>query len=72
MERLLKTTELSIFKNHELSRDVTKESALRKLLKSMFKYGFLPAHPLHVIEKNNEKIVKDGNRRLEAAKILQA
>jgi hypothetical protein len=43
---------------------------LRKLVASMKQYGFLPSHPLHVVDRDSKLVIIDGQNRFEAARFL--
>jgi hypothetical protein len=61
---LRKTNDYSLFKQYDSNRDVTKTKDLEK---SMRLFGFIPAHPLHVVKHGNGFSVKDGHHRLYVA-----
>jgi hypothetical protein len=53
-----------MFQNDPTNRNVT---SVRKLVRSMERYGFIPAYPIHVVPHNGKLYVRDGAHRLEAA-----
>lgn len=66
--KLQTTKNYSRFEMYEFNRDVRKIDNLRR---SMKKYGFLPAYPLHCIKDGSNKLkVKAGHHRLTVAKEL--
>jgi len=65
--RLYKTLDYNIFINNNENREV-KEN--KKLTASMVKYGFIDAHPIHVVQCGEKLRVMDGAHRLSTAKKL--
>lgn len=65
------TKNYSVFTSSETNRPPSLESsAHKKLHESMKKYGFLPSYPIHVKEVGAKLEVKDGQHRLQFAKML--
>jgi hypothetical protein len=68
MKKIFETKDYDKFELHEFNRSV---SNLDRLLELMKKYGWIDAHPMHVIENGNTKLkIKDGHHRFEAARLL--
>ena len=65
------TTDYRMFAFHERNRPVRETGRYKKLVASMEKYGFIPAHPIHCVPNGGSKmLVIDGHRRLHAASEL--
>ena len=63
----LATTDYSLFSLDISNRPVEDRP---KLAASLSVHGFLPAHPLHVVEREGKLVVIDGQHRLSEAKKL--
>jgi hypothetical protein len=66
---ILETKDYTKFESDESNRS-TKKLAIRKLVSSMTKYGWLAAYPMHVAPKNGRLNIIDGQHRFSAAKRL--
>lgn len=68
--QIFKTTNYDSFKSDVCNRQVGK---LKKLMKSMKKYGFLSGYPILVEKKKDGPgfLIKDGQHRFETAKLLK-
>lgn len=68
--KIFKTNNYNVFKSDICNRQVGK---LKKLLKSMQEYGFLPGYPILVEKQKNSAgfVIKDGQHRYECAKLLK-
>lgn len=70
-EKLQKSSRYQDFLFSETNRQVDNNSNhFKRLLKSMEKYGFLPAYPIHVQSRGSRFEIVDGQHRYEAAKTL--
>ena len=72
LDRVLSTTDYSIFELDYMNREVKIGSKkFKNLLESMRKYGHKSSHPLDVVKNGNGKLkVRCGHNRLTAAKLL--
>lgn len=62
------THDYSLFDLHEFNRDTRQLSMLEK---SMKKYGWIDAYPMHVVRSGSKKLqIKGGQQRFEVAKRL--
>jgi len=66
----MKTDNYSKFQVHELNRKINRTN-IERLKKSMLKYGYIEAYPIHVKKKGNKFLITAGHHRFVAASELR-